>query len=212
MPVGTPPLSPHRDSSDRRSPKSPGSPIPPFPAEVFSNILSFLPQRAVAPLCRVSRAWQQHILNDTRLWSTLATRLDLDEDDMCRAVCSRAGTHGGSKRASSGICTLRLVLGSDQTSNGRRMDRVSTDFVLERVHRVVEYAQQASVSSTASGPAGNAPRIRSTLRTLVVELSPNTTTSAHVLDFFGKTCRHPLFVELQECVAPCSALTDHYTC
>ncbi|GAA5901594.1 hypothetical protein JCM8208_001551 [Rhodotorula glutinis] len=190
-----PPTSPGASSN----PSVVTSPLPPFPAEVFSNVLSFLSQKDAAPLCRVSRSWNHHISNDARLWSTLVTYLDSrDDDDMCRAVCLRASTTAGG----GGIRVLRLVLGSVRDPHGRRVDTWPKDAVVEQARRVLDLVAQASVSvsAVAHGPSAAAmpPRTCSSLRTLDVELFPNTSTSLYVLDLIAKQSRAPIFSNLRE--------------
>ncbi|BGP36453.1 hypothetical protein JCM10450v2_000353 [Rhodotorula kratochvilovae] len=166
MPADTPPRSSDCGSSHSTSPASPISPLPPFPTEVFANILSCLPIATVAPLCRVSRAWRQHIVNDLRLWSTLNTTLNLDEDQKCRYICQRASMSGG-KRPAGGIRSLHIVLQYQRLANGRRGDVAEVGFVVERL------------------------RLR-------VELWPNTTTSAVLLDELGKASYAPLFAHVRD--------------
>ncbi|GAA5837404.1 hypothetical protein JCM9279_005674 [Rhodotorula babjevae] len=200
--AGTPPMSPGASSTH-----SVASPLPPFPAEVFSNVLSYLSQSDAAPLCRVSRSWNYHISNDARLWSTLVTYLDADEDDMCRAVCLRASSTGGGLKRSGGgggggIRALRIVLGSTRDRHGRHVDRWPQAYIVQRVRYVLDLVSHASVSVSAvahgSTAAVTPPRTCSSLRTLDVELRPNTHTSLDVIGYLGRSSRIPLFRNLRE--------------
>ncbi|GAA6056766.1 hypothetical protein JCM3770_006122 [Rhodotorula araucariae] len=197
IPTDTPPRSPNRQSSKSGSPASPLSPLPPFPAEVFANVLSFLTTDVIAPLCRVSRAWRQYIVNEPRLWSTLSTCLNADEDDMCRYICKRASMSGG-KRSTGGIRSVFVTLQYITLRDGRRGDTVNLDFAVGRLRTLLELLHWSSVAPGAlKGETTPAPASTS-LRSLRVNVWPNTTASATILHELGQASYAPVFANLRD--------------
>ncbi|GJN92201.1 hypothetical protein Rhopal_005231-T1 [Rhodotorula paludigena] len=187
MAADTPPRSPDRRSSHSTSPpSSPMSPLPPLPTEVFANILRYLPIEQNALLMRVSRAWRTHIVNDCRLWTSLCTTLNVDEDDKVRLFCERADVRNG-KRPQGGIRELQIVLQYMDTARQRHDDVAPPDFVMSRLRSTLQAVEAASLAANGT---------RSTLRRLRLYLYPNTMTSALVLDLLGKQSLLPLYSSL----------------
>ncbi|GAA5856256.1 hypothetical protein JCM8547_000840 [Rhodosporidiobolus lusitaniae] len=197
-PRETPP--PNYRSNHSNSPSAALSPLPPLPIELFFSVLHFLPQDDIERLLYVSRSWYNCIAGEPSLWHTLSAELNRDDQARIDLFCRRANVNGSGKRSHGGIKTLRLSLRSLWTGTSYG-DIVSDKYAVQRMNEIFEAVHEASVPHNAfdrqphEAAQHRAPT--SSLRTLFVNLAPNTLASAVVLHHLAKWARISVCFDLE---------------
>lgn len=193
-PADSPPTSPKKHStSSSPQPSSVSYPLPPLTAELFFNVLSFLPQRDRPRLGLVSKSWHAFLSSEPCLWPSLTVQLHQDQDEHValwtdRARDGRGGSRGG------GVRSLALVLASLHTPRAKWGDAVPDALVSHRLARVFDALDEVCMEQvrvlTVSGREKVVNRPAPTLQDLRLWTYPSTLATLHLLaGVMSASCR-----------------------
>lgn len=193
------------------APSTPSSsylPLPPLPIEVFLRVMQYLEPVDVVSSRRVSSLWCNSINGEPRLWRDLTCSLLDDVTDQLELYSRYARPRAAGQTG--GVTNLTVVLEGTAQPQGYVGDLIPTEFAVHAfkrlVHLLAEFAVTAVKAEHGVLARQGGTRLESSLRTLRVNLEPQSQVSIWVLHVLSRLRTHPLFGQLERSI---STLLDH---
>ena len=162
-------------------------------------MLGYIPEREISRLCLVARSWWQFLVLEPQLWTTLAVRLEYEQQRHVEAIVHRASVNGA--KAGGGLRDVRVYLGSRTDSRRQKFaDCIKDTTANERIAQLFSALDYASVPYSYDCQGQAHYEMPSTLRSLTLSLDPNTDTAVGVLQQFTLYSQLPVFNNLRSCV------------